>query len=222
MSRKRLHVLIPFRDRHDNLRGLLPILQQHLRAIPSRIIVVEQADRKPFNKGTLFNAATTLAQNCDYYCFHDVDLVPAWKPGRSRAYGYTRSIVHLAGRREQSGFKRPYRNFFGGVVLFNKRALFAMNGWSNKYLVWGHEDDDLYARAWLTGLKMTFKPYRYWSLPHAAPYRAGHPHFKANCARYDRMIHGQIDYLREGLNSVSYTLVDRECRDDCDWIRIRT
>jgi hypothetical protein len=222
MTRKRLHVLIPFRDRHDNLRTLLPVLQRHLRSIPSRIIVVEQADRKPFNKGKLLNAATKLLQQCDYYCFHDVDLVPAWKPGRSHAYGYTRSIVHLAGRCEQAGFKRPYPNSFGGVVLFNKAALFAMNGWSNKYLGWGREDDDLYARAWLSGLPVTFKPYRYWSLPHAAAYRGNHPHFKANCARYERMIQGKIDYLREGLGSVSYRLVEHERREGCDWIRVLT
>ena len=222
MTRKRLHVLIPFRDRHDNLRVLLPVLQQHLRSIPSRIIVVEQADHKPFNMGKLFNAATLLAQECDYYCFHDVDLVPAWKPGRSRAYGYTRSVVHLAGRREQSGFRRPYPTFFGGVVLFNKAALFAVNGWSNKYLVWGRADDDLYARARLTGLQITFKPYRYWSLPHAAAYRGKRAHFKANCIRYQRMVEGRIDYLREGLNSVSYTLVQQQQREGCDWIRIRT
>ena len=220
--RRRLSVIIPFRDRYDHLSTLLPMLEEHLRDIPHRITVVEQGDDRPFNKGKLLNAGAVLSPACDYFCFHDVDMVPAWRPEARRAYGYTRSIVHLAGRCEQRGFGKPAPNCLSGVVLFDRATFFAVNGFSNQYWGWGHEDNDLYARAVFSGKRITFRPYFYWSLPHDAAYRCNHPDWEANCERYEQMARGDCDYLREGLSSLSYTLVSREAHAACDWITILT
>jgi predicted glycosyltransferase involved in capsule biosynthesis len=220
--RKRLNVLVPFRDRHEHLRTLLPVLARHLRTIPHRVVVIEQADRKPFNKGVLLNAGASIARACDYYCLHDVDMLPAWRPEVRSAYAFTRSVVHLAGRCEQHRFRRPYFSHFGGVLLVNKRVFFAINGFSNKYRGWGKEDDDLYARVRFAGFRITFKPYRFRSLPHDGSYRGNHAHFAANCRRYERMARGKVDFRLEGVSSLSYTLQSRDVREGCDWIRITT
>jgi hypothetical protein len=225
MMRHRLHVIISFRDRHAHLLTLLPVLAEHLHAIPHRVIVVEQADDEPFNQGTVHNVGALLRPDCDYYCFHDVDLVPAWNPRRRSAYEYTRSIAHLAKYRLQDDGTRPIRYSpfcLGGVLLFNKLSFFAINGYSNEYHGWGHGDNDLYARAVLSGQRVTYRAYRYWALPHAAEYRCNHPNWEANCIRYDQMNRGEIDHLAEGLNTLSYTLVSQERFAECDWIRIRT
>ena len=39
---------------------------------------IEQADDKPFNRGKLLNVGYTLAcdNGCDYFVFHDVDMLP--------------------------------------------------------------------------------------------------------------------------------------------------
>jgi beta-1,4-galactosyltransferase 2 len=148
--------------------------------------------------------------------------VPAWRPAPRSAYAFTRSVVHLAGRCEQHRFRRPYPNYFGGVLLMNKAVFFAINGFSNLYRGWGKEDDDLYGRVRLSGVRITFKPYRFRSLPHDASYRCNHRRFAANCARYDRMARGEIDFLHEGVNSLSCRLLSRDLRDGCDWIRVVT
>jgi glycosyl transferase family 7 (putative galactosyltransferase) len=221
---RRLNVIIPFRDRYDHLATLLPVLKRHLRTIPHRVIVVEQADQKPFNKGKILNAGAVLAPPCDYYCFHDVDLVPAWAPGKADAYGYTRSVAHLAARRLGHEGQRSVRSCpycLGGVVLFDRATFHAVNGFSNEYWGWGQEDNDLYARAVLSGKHVSDRPRRYWSLPHAAPYRCNHPHWEANCARYERMRRGQADFQHDGLNTLSYTLVSHERYPECEWIAIQ-
>jgi beta-1,4-galactosyltransferase 1 len=218
----RLAVIIPFRDRHAHLWTILPMLGEHLAAIPHTMTVVEQADDKPFNRGKLLNVGAVLAADCDYYCFHDVDLVPAWRPGHRPGYRYTRAIAHMVGRRLDFPAPRCSPNSLGGVVLFARRAFEAINGFSNEYWGWGQEDNDLYARAVLSGVPVAYRPYRYRALAHPAAYRCDHRHWGANCARYDLINRGSREYLTEGLSSLSYDLVSRDSRSGCDWIEVRT
>ena len=85
--RHRVAIIIPYKDRVDNLNTWLfnmhPFLQR--QEISYTIFVVEQINDQLFNKGILMNAAfIEIFQNkkrklFDCLIFHDVDLMPSGK-----------------------------------------------------------------------------------------------------------------------------------------------
>jgi hypothetical protein len=82
---KRLNIVVPYRNRESHLTRLLPHLALFFArdkadcAIPYRVMVVEQDNGLPFNRGALKNIGFLLGRDeSDYTCFHDVDLLPIW------------------------------------------------------------------------------------------------------------------------------------------------
>ncbi len=74
---KVLGIVVPYRDRESHLVRFLPHMQQFLKEIKHKIVIVEQHDDKPFNRAKLMNIGYDHLKNeCDYFCFHDVDLLP--------------------------------------------------------------------------------------------------------------------------------------------------
>ncbi len=146
----RLAVIIPVRDRQAHLAVLLPRLAAALneQAIDYRIIVVEQEAGKLWNKGAIINAGIRHAvDQCDYYCFHDVDAIPI-KGNYARPSQPLRLVTQLIGSR--NGLKRPPR-YFGGVITALREQVVAANGFSNQYWAWGKEDDDFLFRLLFAG-----------------------------------------------------------------------
>jgi N-terminal domain of galactosyltransferase/N-terminal region of glycosyl transferase group 7 len=161
-----LVIIVPYRDRLDHLKMFVPHMESFLRDQAFRILVVEQADDKPFNKGKLCNIGFTLTSPEDkWICFHDIDMLPV---DGSCDYSPSDRATHLAGCVEQFGFEMPYPEYLGGVFLTTRQQFERMNGYSNEYWGWGNEDDDLYIRCQLSGLQIRQKPGRYLSLPHPA------------------------------------------------------
>ena len=72
----KMSVVIPYRDREQNLRLLVPHLKNFLGdKYDYSITVIEQEDGKLFNKGRLLNLGFHLTKDdADYFCFHDVSL----------------------------------------------------------------------------------------------------------------------------------------------------
>lgn len=78
-SKKRLAVVVPFRDRFEELLQFVPHMTKFLSAqhIPHHIFVVNQVDRFRFNRASLINVGFQFAKgNFDYLAMHDVDLLP--------------------------------------------------------------------------------------------------------------------------------------------------
>ena len=77
--RPRLAVLIPFRDRPQQLAAMLPITAGCLArsGVDASIFVLEQAPGLHFNRGALLNAGALLLAGSSYDClvFHDVDTI---------------------------------------------------------------------------------------------------------------------------------------------------
>lgn len=74
-------IIIPFRDRYEHLsiflRNMHPFLMN--QNISYRIFVVEQTNKKPFNRAALMNIGFLEALKFfkwDCFIFHDVDLLP--------------------------------------------------------------------------------------------------------------------------------------------------
>ncbi|XP_075745833.1 beta-1,4-N-acetylgalactosaminyltransferase bre-4-like isoform X2 [Rhipicephalus microplus] len=80
-SRHRVAILIPYRNREDNLKVFIYNIHRVLarQQIDYSVFVIEQGDTKDFNRAKLLNVGFLQSTALyDYRCFvfHDVDLVP--------------------------------------------------------------------------------------------------------------------------------------------------
>lgn len=178
----KLGVVVPYRDREVQLQAFLSRVPKHLKKnnIDYEIIIVEQANRKDFNRGALLNVGAKYAEDlgCDYLVFHDVDLLPL-----DVDYSYPEhGPVELVGkiRDKYSSDKhftyylqKPEFDYFGGVTLFTLEDFKKINGYSNRYTGWGFEDNDLLARCEEAGLELSTKPYRHLQVTTAGLYFNG-------------------------------------------------
>jgi len=160
---EKLAIVVPYRDREEHLKRFIPAMQscEFLEDIDYEILIVEQEEGKPFNRGKLLNIGAIQCHTASYYCFHDVDMIPLVSD-----YSYVPNPTHLAAEAEQFGFKLPYQGYFGGVTLFDKHSFIKVNGYSNDYWGWGAEDDDIMFRCVIKEIKSTRKNGRYRSLSH--------------------------------------------------------
>lgn len=148
---RRLALIVPFREsqhaanlgqgagRARQLAQFIEHMATFLAGIDYHIFVIEQSqDDLPFNKGYLMNVGFNLAAgDFDYFAFHDVDQLPT---NPRNTYAYPASPMHLC---VVSDGRKQYRTTVGGVLLINNDDFVACNGWSNRYLGWGQEDDDM-------------------------------------------------------------------------------
>lgn len=149
---KRLAIIIPYRDRPEQLNELLDALHEILsnQQRDYLIVIAEQSDSGLFNRGTMKNVGAKLVADwSDYYCFHDVDNIP------ERAdYGCPTQPMRLVHRYTQTyRSDNPIRGYFFGAVVSMQRMQFeAVNGYDNRYWGWGQEDEDLFLRCLLAGM----------------------------------------------------------------------
>ena len=76
--KKKLAIIVPYRDRSTHLNTFISYMKSYLKDYTYEIIVIEQADNQPFNRGKLLNIGAKYAidNGFDYLCFHDVDMIP--------------------------------------------------------------------------------------------------------------------------------------------------
>lgn len=144
-NKPKLAVLVPFRDRFDELLRFAPHIhafleQQH---IPHHIFVLNQIDRHRFNRASLINVGFLYTKmDYDYIAMHDVDLLPL---NNNLRYDYPKDgPFHVAAPELHP--KYHYKTFVGGILLVRREHFEQMNGMSNRYWGWGLEDDEFYVR----------------------------------------------------------------------------
>ncbi len=152
MIKHKLGICIPYRDREEHLRKLVPALTEHLnkQGIDHKFYVGHQVDDRLFNRGGMKNIAAEYAFNdgCDYIAWHDVDMLPH----EDCDYSYPEETpIHIATRLEKYNYGLGYDQYFGGIILFNREQVERTNGYSNNYWDWGQEDDDLFWRSYFEG-----------------------------------------------------------------------
>lgn len=198
----RLAIIVPYRDRATHLRMFVPYMSAYLKMhehTDFKILIVEQADNKPFNRGKLLNVGYNSVQ-ADYYVFHDIDMLPI-----TADYSPCLSPTHLVSNASQFKDGIPYETYFGGVTMFPNADFMLINGFSNEYWGWGSEDDDLIARCKQAGLVThrreggVFK-----SLDHAI--NIDQKQAVANFERYKK----KIDYNTDGLTTLEFKVVGAE------------
>lgn len=198
-------VIVPYRDRQEQLAEFLNYMHNYLRLqlIHYRIFVVEQSDRKPFNRAMLFNIGAKVAESYGYPCLvlHDVDLMPL---NSGQIYACTALPRHMSSALDSWRFHLPYRTLFGGVVAISTSQFNLINGMSNLYHGWGGEDDDLYERLKVVGIDICrFDPaYSEYTM-------LKHKHAVPNENRLALLRSASLRIHSDGLNSLVYKEVER-------------
>ena len=156
MDRHKLGIIVPYRNRGQDLPVFIYHMTNHLDTMDIRyeIIIVNQDDGKQFNRGMLLNIGYTYAKKlkCDYIVFHDVDMIPL-----EVDYSFSEIPLHLATDflLDVDEKKREvFDEYFGGVTMFTIKDFEKINGYSNKYWAWGYEDTDLLLRCKHHGLDL--------------------------------------------------------------------
>ena len=148
----KLGICIPYRNREEHLKLLIPALSIHLNSqgIDHKFYVGHQVDDRLFNRGGMKNIAAEYAfrDGCDYVAWHDVDMLP--HPDCDYSYP-EETPIHIATNLEKYNYGIGYDQYFGGIILFNKEQVDKTNGYSNDYWDWGQEDDDLFWRSYYEG-----------------------------------------------------------------------
>ena len=71
---KKLGVIVPYRNRKSHLKIFKKNITDYLNSqnIPFELIIVEQVDENPFNRGKLLNIGVIEAERlkCDYVVLH--------------------------------------------------------------------------------------------------------------------------------------------------------
>src|SRR5690349_12890584 len=146
----KLGIVVPYRDRQEHLADFLPHMMNFFctdsknKDIPCRIIIIEQTDGLPFNRGTICNIGYKLLRDeIDYVCFHDVDFLPINADYR-RADQPTMVIHHGFEFQpfdhkdlSRGHHKLPVKELFSAVVLLANQHFEQANGFSNSYWGWG-------------------------------------------------------------------------------------
>ena len=143
----KIGIIVPYRNRRTHLNHFITSIKNHFKKskINFEIIIVEQSDEHPFNRGALLNIGVRKAKElkCTYVALHDVDMLPT----KDVDYSIVDRPTHLATNFLSNHYKKQKRiifdEYFGGVTLFPINDYYHINGYSNKYWGWGYEDDDL-------------------------------------------------------------------------------
>lgn len=131
-------IIIPYRNRQQQLEQFLPHMRAYLPG--AKIIIVEQADEKPFNRGKLLNVGFLESGRDTHYVFHDIDMLPI-----SVDYAPNRGVTQLAGSKIQ------LRDYLGGVTMFDHDTFKRVGGYHNDYF---HRAEDNCMRFNLKRLKI--------------------------------------------------------------------
>lgn len=131
-------IIVPYRDRLQHLEQFIP----HMRAyLPdAKIVVVEQADEKLFNRGKLLNIGFLESERDTHYVFHDVDMLPI-----------TVDYEPNAGVTQLAGSKIQLRDYLGGVTMVDHDTFKRVGGYNNDYF---HRAEDNELRFNLHRLKI--------------------------------------------------------------------
>lgn len=209
---KTLAILVPYRNRKKNLSEWLSAISRYpqLRQLKPTIHIIAQSNRLMFNRGRLLNIGFLLAPKSDYYCFHDVDLLPI-----SADYSFSQTPSHLSSRCSQYNYQVPYEGLFGGVSCINFSHFQTINGYSNQYFDWGGEDDDLLLRCQRAGLVINWRDGIFYSMKHQLNYDGKKPHHKNNIDRLKRFHESSLQKeVTDGLSDVTFIELVRESIGD--------
>ncbi|XP_056220517.1 beta-1,4-galactosyltransferase 1-like [Seriola aureovittata] len=206
ITKHKVAIIIPFRNRHEHLKHWLyylhPILMR--QQLDYGVYVINQDGEGVFNRAKLLNVGFAEAlKEYDYECFvfSDVDLVPMDDRNLYRCFDNPR---HLAVAMDKFGFRLPYNTYFGGVASLSKDKFLKINGFPNTYWGWGGEDDDIYSRITYRGMSVSRPDLvrgKYRMIRHERDL-----HNEPNPVNPDKLHQTQWTMDVDGINTLKYTV----------------
>lgn len=132
-------IIIPYRDRKDHLNyyldNVLPLIKDNM--IDTKVLIIEQIEGKPFNRGKLLNIGFKEYENkTKYFITHDVDTIPN-ENIINKYYNNDCEVLSL---------HSSHSNSLGGVIKISSDVVISVNGFPNNIWGWGIEDRALYNR----------------------------------------------------------------------------
>nr|DBA30935.1 TPA: hypothetical protein GDO54_006857 [Pyxicephalus adspersus] len=116
----RLAILVPFRERFEELLSFVPHMHQYLseKKIRHQIFIINQVDHYRFNRASLINVGFLESGNeTDYIAMHDVDLLPL---NPDLDYGFPeKGPFHVASPELHPLYH--YKTYVGGILLLTKQ-----------------------------------------------------------------------------------------------------
>ncbi|KAJ3290869.1 hypothetical protein HDU79_002885 [Rhizoclosmatium sp. JEL0117] len=207
-------VAVPFRDRMDHLRLFAHFILNHLDShrTSHALLIVNQTDPHPFNRGALLNVAALIADSLLHpptdIILHDVDHLPA---SDALTYASSPKPIHLASAASKKGYDLPYTSYTGGVAQLPFAVYKQINGHTNNLWGWGGEDDDLGIRLHKNGVSYTrLEPTelgRYECLPH----EHSNDQAEGKGEIYDSTRKG--GWKTDGMNSLQYDIIEKKVLD---------
>ena len=210
----RLGIIIPYRNREEHLKKMLPHTVSFFRRntdIEPLFVLAEQDDDLPFNRGAIINHAyAACAGMIDYVCFHDVDYLPMWAdytepnlPSRIVWYGMDKRPVGHGTDRAVCA----QRYGLAAVAVMRKWHFEACNGYSNTYWGWGYEDTDLAKRLESVGIPLGYKDGTFIALDHDSNGYDANGESEASKANAERFKHRVYPDMVDGLSTLGATVV---------------
>ncbi|RNA23369.1 beta-1-4-N-acetylgalactosaminyltransferase bre-4-like, partial [Brachionus plicatilis] len=205
MSRNKVALIVPYRDRLLNLQLFLNHMHPFLKKqqIEYGIYLVEPVENITFNRGLLMNIgyaeAVSESKSWECFVFHDVDLLPE---DERNIYSCPETPRHMSSAVSTLKYKLPYAAIFGGVTEFTKDQFEKINGFSNLFFGWGGEDDDLRKRVVKKGYTVSRYPLeigRYTMAKHGRD-----THNKPNPRRYALLKSSSLRMDYDGVRNLNY------------------
>jgi len=218
ISRSKVALIIPYRDRPDQLKVFLRHMHPFLtkQKIEYGIYVINQSGSLPFNKASLMNIGFVEAmKEVDWDCaiFHDVDLIPE---DDRNLYSCPSQPRHMSVAVDKFNYGLPYKALFGGVTAILAKQFRQLNGYSNQFWGWGAEDDDMAAR--LKYHKLRIQRYA----PQIARYTMlKHQQAVANKRRYGLLRTAHRRFKSDGLNNLKFTLLSKQAHKSYTNINVK-
>lgn len=218
---KHLKIVVPYRQREEHLRHLLPHIRDYMddSEISYHIVIAEQEDGLPFNRGAMKNVGFLLGGTSDYTCFHDVDYLPlnadySWTDDPACLVLIGAEGKPIKNRGESRRIRLDKVSFFGGAVLMPDTLFRQIDGYSNDYWGWGFEDTDIAKRFEAAGISCIRRPGVFCPLTHDSHgYEVdGDMNETAalNRALYLRKWRNGEPEKADGLSTLSYEIISRE------------
>ena len=236
---QRLAVLIPFRGvvSTQSFAALCEHLPAHLeqQGVAFHLFAVNQVDDQPFNRAALTNAAFRVlmaggrkaglqpSDRDPFSCLavHDVDRFP----NRSNQSCAKFTSTYYSCASHSPSILHP-ESYTGGVLLLRPALFRAVNGFSNDFWGWGHEDNEFYLRLRACGRPPVHAPQLDWCMEHRdcdrckrAKPAGGLQALQAE-TRSIALVHGRLaDPLRhaatDGVDELNFTTASRPVALPC-------
>lgn len=228
----RLKIVVPYRMREKQLRRFLPHIRDYFASsgIPYHLVIAEQAEGLPFNRGAMKNIGYELGAASDYTCFHDVDYLPleadySWSDVPAGLVWAGAESIPIKTQGLTQYIKPNMPQFFGGAVLMPNALFERVDGYSNLYWGWGYEDTDLISRFQAADIACTRRRGSFRPLHHDSDgYEADgnlNPDGARNRALYMEKWRPGGTPEKDGLSALSYEIVSREVLDgQANWEKI--